>query len=432
MRVSDNGFCARGSLCQYSHGDDAVVPPMLYANMIQGAPPFMPLYANSGPFMSNAPYDPHESRMEMGNSARVLRSKDALVSSTELPVIQDLTPQDPAEEAGKGEAFIQPNGFTHNFGTPRRMQHQMHMVPPNVPTMFPEEMVNMFSMGVPVPTLNDNPSLGPNQNIPPGATYNQGAKGSFPGESHRFPPRDDKTLVVEKIPDDKLSLEAVNDWFKRFGIVTNVAIDASSAKALVTFSNHSEAHAAWKSEEAIFGNRFVKVFWHRPLEGHGAIGQRALAASAPLLKTLGTGTSSQPHPQESSLPIKTPTPKVSGTSGAALTARQRALEQQIYQQKVLISRLSAAKTPAEKQELMASLKKLQSNHSPPFVSVSPTDPSPNNATAKSLSEKDRLDRELELHAGQVSPQDQPSKEREKTAVLLERLSSLKAEVKSLL
>ncbi|GLB42831.1 putative protein with domain-containing protein [Lyophyllum shimeji] len=81
--------------------------------------------------------------------------------------------------------------------------------------------------------------------------------GTFGGEVQGFRPerRNDKTLVVEKIPEDKLTLEQVNGWFKRFGTVTDVAIDSMNAEALISFSNHDETYAAWKSECAVFNNR---------------------------------------------------------------------------------------------------------------------------------------------------------------------------------
>jgi hypothetical protein len=104
------------------------------------------------------------------------------------------------------------------------------------------------------------------------------------------PEQQDKTLVVEKIPEDKLSLDTVNGWFKHFGTVTNVAVDASSSKALVSFSSNEEAHTAWKSEDAVFGNRFVKVFWHCPMEGQGLAGQPALAASPPIVASVTDGS----------------------------------------------------------------------------------------------------------------------------------------------
>ena len=36
-----------------------------------------------------------------------------------------------------------------------------------------------------------------------------------------------------------------------------------SDAALITFANHAQATAAYKSPEPVFNNRFVEVFWHR-------------------------------------------------------------------------------------------------------------------------------------------------------------------------
>jgi RNA-binding protein 26 len=166
----------------------------------------------------------------------------------------------------------------------------------------------------------------------------------------RSEPRSDKTLVVEKIPEDKLSLEEVNGWFKRFGSVTNVAIDAHGAKALVSFADHNEARTAWKSEDAVFGNRFVKVFWHRPMEGHGQAGAKALAASAPLVAKVSTPPAPTP-------PIPARKPVVPSAASAALAAKQQLLEKQIAEQKSLMASLSTASTE-EKKDIMARLRKL--------------------------------------------------------------------------
>lgn len=414
---------------------------MLYANMLPGVPPFMPVYPAMASLMSNATYDPHESRMEMGDYPQQRTSSRHMgdpVSSTELPVVQDLTPQDPVEEANKGEPMIQPNGFTHNFGTPRRMQQQQtHIMPPNISPLFPEGMVDMFNLGLSVsPTSNDSSLLHQHQNnISAGGVgaFKQGSKGSFPGDSHppRHAPRDDKTLVVEKIPDEKLSMEAMNDWFKKFGTVTNVAIDSSRGKALVTFSSHAEAQNAWKSEEAIFGNRFVKVFWHRPLEGQGTIGQRALAASLSFIKKLSTDLPSRVKSHQEFPPVDSvPTLKLPPTNAAALAARQRALEQQISQQKVLISRLGAAKTSQEKEEIMENLKSLQNKPLPPSQSTSSTDTSPQDAAlSKSKTSDEDQDMDSRAAQGTISSQDSNAKEKsQQTAALLEKLSLLKAEV----
>jgi RNA-binding protein 26 len=261
----------------------------------------------------------------------------------------------------------------------------------------------------------------------------------------RNAPRDDKTLVVEKIPDEKLTLEAVNEWFKRFGTVTNVAIDSSSSKALVSFSNHTEAHTAWKSEEAVFGNRFVRLFWHRPLDGQGGVGQRALAASAPLIKHIsnfeasGSLKSDQPsslQPQPggvSATPGKQPS-RPDAATAAALAARQQLLERQISEQKVLMSRLSTATTPQEREEIMTRIRSIQ-NGSVPLTPIAPQASSSKPANGKDgskvLSEKERLDKELELHVVQTAlggNQASMDSEATSTAALTEKLAQLKAEV----
>jgi RNA-binding protein 26 len=109
-----------------------------------------------------------------------------------------------------------------------------------------------------------------------------GRPGAFGGEVQRFRlEQRDRTLVVKKTPEDRLSPDAVHGWFERFGTVTNVVVDATSAKALVSLSTHKEAHAAWKTEGAIFGNRFFRVFWHggpRSLRGSALSASRGLCA----------------------------------------------------------------------------------------------------------------------------------------------------------
>ena len=106
--------------------------------------------------------------------------------------------------------------------------------------------------------------------------------GAFGGEVQRFHlEKRDRTVVVEKIPEDRFSPDAVHGWFERFGTVTNVAVDADSVKALVSLSTHKGAHAAWKTEDAIFGNRLFRVFWHggpRSLRGSALSASRCLCA----------------------------------------------------------------------------------------------------------------------------------------------------------
>lgn len=335
----------------------------------------------------------------------------------ELPVIQDLTPRTPQDE----QAAQAPNGpmagnasrIPQSMSMPAQMQMQMPM----------QQDVDM--------------SLPPNPVPPQRNGFRQprgGPRGTF-GEAASFRPerRNDKTLVVEKIPEDKLSLGAINDWFKKFGTVTNVAVDPSTSKALVSFSDHKEAHAAWKSEDAVFGNRFVKVFWHRPMEGHGQKGSRLLAASADLVAKVSGKEPSTAPPAASTPARKTST---TSTSTATLAAKQRLLEQQIAEQKSLMTLLSSA-SGDEKKQIMARLRKLNEEMKPPSTPElpAPSTSAPGKASrgstprtdAQEAKEKERLDKELEMHGTGIDGEADES-----TDELKARLAKLKAEVRSLL
>ena len=439
---ADNGYCGRGAFCKYSHGEDALVPgvfpmgpPQIPGNM------FMPMFPPGMPFLGPpAAYDPHEALdMRPGApSGPVGRpQRPALLprangnsqqqhphSSGELPVIQDLTPavysdesaQQPDKPVQSLGLDTQPNGISAPTSPATNMEVDVSAGPPSYP-IRPQRA---------------------SQNSP--ARGRGGRPGVFGGEAQRFhPERRDKTLVVEKIPEDKLSLDSVNGWFKRFGTVTNVAVDATTAKALVSFSTHEEAHAAWKTEDAVFGNRFVKVFWHRPMEGQGLAGQRALAASAPIVASVTSRVQTPAGPTSDSVPADPssstapgPSPKkISSTSSnpsaSALAARQKLLEQQIAEQKILMEKLNTASAD-EKKDIFAQLRKLgqemkatssQTTVGPPKKPNSSI-PQPEDREAK---ERERLDKELELHSAVVDGE-------ESTEALQAKLAKLKAEVRS--
>lgn len=407
----NNGYCARGALCKYSHGEDAFVPSQMFS--VNSAVPFLPLFGGL-PFgmAQGALYDPHEARMDMHPNgagiglgrgtqrapllSRAQQEDGVQVShvvdrSGELPVIQDLTPQPPPESALPA---IPAGDSIPQSSTLMQQQPVQHM---DVEMGFPS---------APGPsTYNTRGGFGG------GVRGAPRGRGVFGGDAQSFRPerRQDKTLVVEKIPEDKLSLDAVNGWFKRFGTVTNVAIDARSAKALVSFAEHTEAHAAWKSEDAVFGNRFVKVFWHRPMEGHGQTGSRMLAASAPLLANLAARETPMPSaPSQPPAPLATTParkPPIRSPAVSELAAKQKLLEQQIAEQKSLMTSLETS-SPEEKKGILARLRKLGeemtilSAPSPPSATVakihSPAVLTTQNDHEKK--EKERLDKELELHA----------------------------------
>ncbi|PKI85393.1 hypothetical protein MVES_000233 [Malassezia vespertilionis] len=90
----------------------------------------------------------------------------------------------------------------------------------------------------------------------------RGARAGFTGHgAHAARSKD--TLVIENIPQEHLALASVNDYFKKFGTITNIEIDEPGAKATVSYATPSEADAAHKNPDVIFGNRFVKVYFQR-------------------------------------------------------------------------------------------------------------------------------------------------------------------------
>ncbi|KAG6891430.1 hypothetical protein C0992_007209 [Termitomyces sp. T32_za158] len=451
----DNGYCARGATCKYSHGEDAVVPGMFPMNAALPLP-FLPMFPGAGnPFgmgggMGTA-YDPHEARMDMrpmGNRnqrapllPRIQQEDGSQVAHSnatgELPVIQDLTPSSPANEkiTSPGQGHVESQNTT-----PQTLPHQQPSLPQPETYPSPYDLMQVDGQPyMPNPSSNMGMHMNPPTNHQPigsrpprGGGRGRGGGGTFGGDNPNFRSerRNDKTLVVEKIPEDKLTLEQVNEWFKRFGTVTNVAIDSVNAKALISFANHDEAYAAWKSEDAVFNNRFVKLFWHRPMEGHGSLGTRMLVASAPLVANMANKETTRPAttPSKPVTSQKTPASAAS-TSVSALAAKQQLLEQQIAEQKSLMASLDQA-SPEEKKTIMARLRKLgdemhlgTTTHEAPAPKPNPKPTTPkavNGTVDMQKKERERLDKELDMHSaggGEESTED-----------LKAKLEKLKAEV----
>jgi RNA recognition motif. (a.k.a. RRM, RBD, or RNP domain) len=86
-----------------------------------------------------------------------------------------------------------------------------------------------------------------------------------PFSDPRLPPdRNFTTIVVEQIPEDNFEEDTVHRYFSQFGKVLEVTMKAYKRLAIIKFETHSAAKRAWENPKAIFDNRFVKVYWHRP------------------------------------------------------------------------------------------------------------------------------------------------------------------------
>lgn len=94
------------------------------------------------------------------------------------------------------------------------------------------------------------------------STRARGGRSEF---SHMGPSRDrtNTTLVVENIPQDKLTDAAIREFFAIFGNITSVEIHPLKHLAIVNFESWEMAKQAYESPAPIFDNRFVKVFWYK-------------------------------------------------------------------------------------------------------------------------------------------------------------------------
>jgi len=72
------------------------------------------------------------------------------------------------------------------------------------------------------------------------------------------------TIVVEQIPEEHFSEQAVRAFFEEFGSIDEVTMQAYKRLALVKFADYAAARRAYDSPKVIFDNRFVKVYWYKP------------------------------------------------------------------------------------------------------------------------------------------------------------------------
>lgn len=84
---------------------------------------------------------------------------------------------------------------------------------------------------------------------------------SLPGPTYD---RSNTTLVVEHIPEDNFTEEDVRGFFSNFGSIIEVQLHAYKRLAIIKYEDHDAASRAYNSPKAIFDNRFVKLYWHKP------------------------------------------------------------------------------------------------------------------------------------------------------------------------
>lgn len=224
-----------------------------------------------------------------------------------------------------------------------------------------------------------------------------GARGMFEKR-----PTSNTTLVIENVPQEHLELVKVNEYFKKFGTITNIQIDVDNKKALVSYAQPAEAKAAHSSPEVIFNNRFVKVYFQK--------------LDDPFVKPKETPPSASvvhPPPKSNFVPGQTSNKfvrpnLVQEKAKEAQETAQKRLDQLMAEQKEIMAKLTNGDASAEEKKLMmarfgpleSEIKQATEDVRAAVSGATAKESSPSVAPSKWKEQKDekereQLDRELE-------------------------------------
>lgn len=417
-RNAEKGWCGRGEKCKYEHSTHA----------IRGSMPFMGHHPNAG--MG------HQMNMGRGMPGQV--PPPGFMPHGQMDGFQM---QSPMQMPGWGQP---PNG---NF------PHQPQFGPGGSPPQSLAARLGEQAGSAAPPTSDDFSSASSSDGGHRGGFAGRGrGRGGGPAGTFQSRARSTTTLVIENVPADSLDLVRINDYFRRFGTITNIQIDAGASKALVSYASPAEAKAAHESPDVIFGNRFVKVYFQKldtGPEARPAPTSKPHFAAAPK-QTFNPGQNVYRAPGAAAIAAPSP---AQGPSPEQLAERKNAIEAQkiaqnelnelMTEQKQLLLKVgSGSASPDEKKAGMKRLRELEPTikeatekvkaavnavttlPSLPAASAASTFDAGKKQEQREKAEKERLDRELEAHSKSNVPGSQ-------TEELRAKLASLKAEAASL-
>ena len=195
-----------------------------------------------------------------------------------------------------------------------------------------------------------------------------------------------RKVTIEKIPLEFCDEDQVTAYFSQFGPISYLQVLPQNQRAIIEFEEPSSAQAAFKSSEAIFGNRFVKIFLDRPNrsgsnafqgnnyhQGHTYQNQQSRQRFSPY-HTRSTynmtaygfehhprSLSAQLYNQQPTIPSKATERQQRLTHLLELQKKKEIfLQKQIEEQKLLLEKLSSPElSESTKLELMSALKSIQ-------------------------------------------------------------------------
>uniref|UniRef100_A0AAY4AVG2 RNA-binding protein 27 n=1 Tax=Denticeps clupeoides TaxID=299321 RepID=A0AAY4AVG2_9TELE len=95
--------------------------------------------------------------------------------------------------------------------------------------------------------------------------FNNQHKPNFPKKNHYV----NTKLEVRKIPRELNNITKLNEHFCKFGTIVNIQVvfGGDPEAALIQYTSNEEARRAISSIQAVLDNRFIRVYWHREPSG---------------------------------------------------------------------------------------------------------------------------------------------------------------------
>ncbi|PVZ97621.1 hypothetical protein BB558_006420 [Smittium angustum] len=178
-----------------------------------------------------------------------------------LPVNMGV-PMNPGMRMGMGTIMNPTIGLGRPVGG--QMPQHFHPLNPHMPGPPVPPGMDRFNQK-PYHKQNHNSSRQPrnnkfNENRMNDGGYNRNAFGNKnQNDPFSVNPALDAQYVIEQVPEEFLSKTAVENYFLKFGELENVEVDVNSRSALVVFKEADSGLNAYRSADAIFGNRFVRI-----------------------------------------------------------------------------------------------------------------------------------------------------------------------------
>lgn len=270
----EKGFCVRGDLCPYDHGNDPlVVDDVNLPNMLPFPPaPILPLppppnippppITEPPPPLRITPMPPYGQPPPPGVFPD---NYDAEGYNPEAPGLTGSGRSAPFRHFIPRVQTQRPNliGLTSSEGQGTRAANIVIQTEPPSGNSNPGSSRFISEQDNRKRSLETGPTVGPQAKKPwidkPG--FNNQHKGPFPKRTHYI----NTKLEVRKIPLDLNNITKLNEHFSKFGTIVNIQVGFGGDldAALIQYTKNEEARRAISCTEAVLNNRFIRVYWHR-------------------------------------------------------------------------------------------------------------------------------------------------------------------------